>query len=495
MVLWVFPAFLVLAVSHLANGEVIWPYGTYGMPKPKTGCPDKNTWKEGWRQQDLEKETNTSSFIHMDVQLQGFGNINRSFCMKTVPDTGKTKWPRGFYCIYKQRNSFCPSGMIQGDVTWDDVNIFNVNKHGGTLPDGVYDSNTKIYSCCQNMGKWFESIELPIHRPFYLLPHNNFSTPRPRCQLVKWATSLMEYIDYDSVEIKPDAFNGNHVFLQTIRSKSGNQLLRVHYCYYEGCRYEINGNRGVFAGTINGSMQFDKCSWLIEVEKPQVISIKFSQLLLPECKESYLAVYDGSNEEAVLLAKYCGSRTETNMIVSSGNQLIIILKSLTPKEGFSRKPKFEVIYAQKTDTNFTLTTRPKMRPSQSATHSSNTTTDPDTKTSLILSLVFALTFVLIIVLLLVIFRAKITCVEKLCNKANEQTEEQTVEQNEHAVVIVPIYVNDINATEQNINENIYTELNVVNPEPENIYQPLKHNTREKETGTDQYMDGIYEDVN
>lgn len=132
--------------------------------------------------------------------------------------------------------------MTQGAVQWDDKDILNVNQHGGILPDGVYNSNTKINYCCQSMGRWFDPIRLPIHRPFYLLPHNNSTLPR--CQLVKWAVSRLEYIDYDTVDIKSvDKSSGNHVFLERIRSSSISPLpstfLRVHYCYYEGIKFGV----------------------------------------------------------------------------------------------------------------------------------------------------------------------------------------------------------------------------------------------------------------
>ena len=143
----------------------------------------------------------------------------------------------GFYCIYKAKGSLCPRGMTKGFVLWDDETLRNVNSHSGTLPDGEYNSNTKIKYCCQNMGKWFNPIDLPIRNPFYLLPHN--SSTLPQCQLVKWTKTWLEYIDYDTEDIKSvDTFSGDHVFLRHISTSkiiSGVfTFLRVHYCYYEG---------------------------------------------------------------------------------------------------------------------------------------------------------------------------------------------------------------------------------------------------------------------
>ena len=128
----------------------------------------------------------------------------------------------------------------------------------------------------------------------------------------------------------------------------------------------------------------------------------------------------------------------------------------------------------------------------------NQLSDPNIKTCLIFSLVVALIFILIIILLLVICRAKAS--------TYGEREEQTVGQNEHAFVlrsvnetreIASVCVNGADATQQNLDEGIYTDLIMVNSERtelENIYQPLKHNTREKEPETDENIDGIYEDV-
>ena len=123
--------------------------------------------------------------------------------------------------------------MTRGSVRWDDEDFGNVNQHGGILPEGVYDSNTKINYCCQSKGRWFEPIGLPIHRPFYLLPHN--SSVSPRCQIVKWTMTWLEYIDYDTVDLgSVDKSYGDHVFLEHIDSGFISGFLRAFYCYYEG---------------------------------------------------------------------------------------------------------------------------------------------------------------------------------------------------------------------------------------------------------------------
>jgi hypothetical protein len=66
---------------------VLWPSGTYGLPKPKSGCPDSSgfLWKTGKRFHDTEDdgtENHNSEVYHLagDVTEDG---ITWEFCMKT----------------------------------------------------------------------------------------------------------------------------------------------------------------------------------------------------------------------------------------------------------------------------------------------------------------------------------------------------------------------------------------------------------------------------
>lgn len=40
-------------------------------------------------------------------------------------------------------------GFQTSSVYWDDEDEQNQNSHGGTLPSGVFDYNTRIYYCCR----------------------------------------------------------------------------------------------------------------------------------------------------------------------------------------------------------------------------------------------------------------------------------------------------------------------------------------------------------
>ena len=118
--------------------------------------------------------------------------------------------------------------MTEGFIDWYDEQTNNQNKLHNylTLPDGIYfGSSTRLLYCCHTTGKWYESIELPTEKPFYLLPYGS-----QRCQRVFGAISSLEYAVYDTEdENNWDQFVGHHVFTDQVES-----LPKVYYCYYEG---------------------------------------------------------------------------------------------------------------------------------------------------------------------------------------------------------------------------------------------------------------------
>ncbi|CAB4035695.1 partial, partial [Paramuricea clavata] len=155
--------------------EVLWPSGTYGLPKPKSGCPESSgfLWKTGTRFYDTEDdgtENHNSDAYHLagDVTEDG---ITWEFCMKTK-DVGLKSWPQGKYCIYK-KGAGCPGGLQAGFVYWDDENIDNKNHFNGDLPEGEYTDKTKILFCCSTTGKAESEIVLPTEKPFYLFPYGD----------------------------------------------------------------------------------------------------------------------------------------------------------------------------------------------------------------------------------------------------------------------------------------------------------------------------------
>ena len=95
---------------------------------------------------------------------------------------------------------------------------------GGTLPDGVYNKDTKIFYCCRTDGNILEPITLPVMSPFYLMAYNT-----SECQRVKGTLATEEFIEHDTKDTKnKDSMNGTHPFEQ------GKKNITIMYCYYEG---------------------------------------------------------------------------------------------------------------------------------------------------------------------------------------------------------------------------------------------------------------------
>ncbi|XP_046839087.1 uncharacterized protein LOC124433368 [Xenia sp. Carnegie-2017] len=221
----------ILLVTYLILGWCItistgiqWPNSSFGLPSTYSGCPGdlKSGWREGWRLQDMENDdknhdlrSKASLKNHFAVTFRlSKMDIERKFCMLDQISNNSKSWPRGAYCVYKSNNA-CPNGMSSGSVKWDDEDDWprRVNDRGGQLPDGTYDRDTTINYCCRTNGNWYDSIELPVMKPFYLLTSNSLSSPK--CQMVKWATSQMEYILFDTEDDNnSDNLSGNHVLLK-----------------------------------------------------------------------------------------------------------------------------------------------------------------------------------------------------------------------------------------------------------------------------------------
>ena len=70
------------------------------------------------------------------------------------------------------------------------------------------------------------------------------------------------------------------------------------------------------------------CSWLITLAETYIVSLSFKELTIPSCNDTFLRIYDGSNNTAPLLGTYCGSNASTKVVVlSSTNSLYIVSNS------------------------------------------------------------------------------------------------------------------------------------------------------------------------
>ena len=127
----------------------------------------------------------------------------------------------GSYCIFKKGN--CPKGFQEGYVFWDDENNKNINRKGGTLPDGVYNRDTLIYYCCRGDGDKLNPVPLPVISPFYLKAFNT-----SECQRIQGAIATKEYVRFDNEDRgNKDRQNGSFPH----GAKIADHMLT--YCYYE----------------------------------------------------------------------------------------------------------------------------------------------------------------------------------------------------------------------------------------------------------------------
>ena len=94
--------FFSLSNHTYTVGSAHWPAGSYGIPKPASGCPyaDGFQWLVGRRYQDTEDNNpnnHKSPEFHLDATVDSKKGIIRSFCMKTDTTTDKIRssWPPG----------------------------------------------------------------------------------------------------------------------------------------------------------------------------------------------------------------------------------------------------------------------------------------------------------------------------------------------------------------------------------------------------------------
>lgn len=140
-----------------------------------------------------------------------FLSFNQEHCMLMLIS--------GKYCVYKK--GVCPLGLSEGFLHWDDEDRNNVNKDGGSLPEGVYGSDTRIFFCCRTDGDKSDPVSLPLSKPFYLLAYGSSD-----CQLVKGAITTTEYIIFHNEDKNnQDSSGGVHPY--------ANSSL-IYYCYYQG---------------------------------------------------------------------------------------------------------------------------------------------------------------------------------------------------------------------------------------------------------------------
>lgn len=311
-----------------------WPSGSYGIPRPSSGCPYKSNvnWRYGNRYQDTSNDGYGHNYksresFHLGATVT-YAGVERSFCMKTdtSSDVNRNPWPKGQYCIYKKGGT-CPTGLTSGSVFWDDRFPRNENTMSGTLPDGSYrfPGYTKIEFCCRTDGEKRVPISLPTKEPFFLLAYNS-----SECQQVKWAVSSQEYI---AIVTQLSPWNdygfskqGSHPY--SFGSKNVNALI---YCYYRGCNNTLTTANGTFHSPNypNRYPSGQYCSWEITVDSGLQIHLTFTNFNLESVNNTdAIYVYDGVNEAGTVLGVFDGNRPPPEEgINSSANSIFVIFKS------------------------------------------------------------------------------------------------------------------------------------------------------------------------
>ena len=148
------------------------------------------------------------------------------FCVKVSNGRNNInyQWPRGKYCILRSGNH-CPTGFNHGEIYWDDEDRNNGNRHRGTMPDGVYNSNTRMFFCCRNDGSTSTPIILPINRPFILMPTQHGRV----CQAVFKMRVSHQFFRWDDEDSRNrDSKSGVYPL-----DEGGSKNHKLYFCVYQ----------------------------------------------------------------------------------------------------------------------------------------------------------------------------------------------------------------------------------------------------------------------
>ncbi|GFO21125.1 Apextrin [Plakobranchus ocellatus] len=209
---------------------MLWPQGSYGLPKPANGCPFTTglLWQAGERRQHTESIDRNKDAVspgnHLEqpvlyrVKEKNF--VYQRFCVKPRDSSVGADWPKGSYCINKYEE--CPHGFKEGEIQWDDEDTHPNSTSRGELPGGIFKpSLTNIYYCCREDGSPFNLVDLPRFQPFYLYRY------RGHCQQVAGMKASEEFIHFDT----ENSGNADHIKHFHPDAKTNNLVL--HLCYYE----------------------------------------------------------------------------------------------------------------------------------------------------------------------------------------------------------------------------------------------------------------------
>ena len=113
------------------------------------------------------------------------------------------------------------TGFTEGWINWDDEDTNNINKYSGTLPEGNYGRNTKMYFCCRLDGFPTNAIALPTASPFVLMKFGY------QCQHVHGMKVREEFFRWDTEDK-----NTHNTYGGTIPAGYVSKDIKICYCYY-----------------------------------------------------------------------------------------------------------------------------------------------------------------------------------------------------------------------------------------------------------------------
>ncbi|XP_050396408.2 uncharacterized protein LOC126814967 isoform X2 [Patella vulgata] len=215
-----------------AKATVEFPKGHYTILMAKEGCPH-HLFQTG---RLTHRGEGDNSVGHGGPQgLAGDFSTN-SFTYRFCTSDNQYKhggdWPKGNYCILR-RGGTCPLGFISGgghiqfgDTDW---NPAYGSRYYGTLPDGVYDDNTKLEFCCREDGAIIEPIDLPAVAPLVLFLYKQNIFDPPSCQAVKGMQYRQEHITFDNEDGGIFEISGTTPYTVT----NANERISMYYCVYQ----------------------------------------------------------------------------------------------------------------------------------------------------------------------------------------------------------------------------------------------------------------------
>ena len=216
--------------NTLVKFPVAWPKGKYGLVRPVYGCPggSNSAFYHGERKHDTE-DRNSNNYWSHTFSLWGYkgkNNMKWGFCVKVSNGRNNInyQWPRGKYCILRSGNH-CPTGFNHGEIYWDDEDRNNGNRHRGTMPDGVYNRNTRMFFCCRNDGSASTAIILPTNKPFILMPTQHGRV----CQAVFGMRVSRQFFRWDDEDSRnKDSKSGVYPL-----DEGGSKNHKLYFCVYK----------------------------------------------------------------------------------------------------------------------------------------------------------------------------------------------------------------------------------------------------------------------